>query len=187
MQKHYLVGHAIVSANDRIANADGVLPPELQNERDWELFQAALDRSQLVMLGRLSHEATPNARKRLRLIISSTASGLEKRDDAFWLNPAIVPLEQALREILPDGGVVGVVGGRFVFDLVGANRFDAFHLARSPDVILPDGRGLFAACEAGVPAEAVLAGGGLSVTSETLIDPVPRVTLTVWGRPEATP
>ena len=36
-------GHAIVSADDRIAGADGLTPPSLNNPADWARFQAALD------------------------------------------------------------------------------------------------------------------------------------------------
>jgi hypothetical protein len=180
---HRLIGHAIVSADDRIADASGHMPETLRNEADWALFQAALDRAALTLIGRASHEATPNHKERRRLIVSSTAAGLEQRADGFWLNPAELPLVAALYRILPDGGEVAVVGGRGVFDLVGA-EFTAFYLARARRVRLPGGRGLFRACEHGVPAASVLLAGGLFADEELPIDPEAEVTLTIWRRPD---
>ena len=179
---HRLIGHAIVSADDRIADASGRIPEELHNEADWALFQAALDRAALTLIGRASHEATPNRKNRRRLIVSGGVRGLEDRADGLWLNPADLPLIVALYRILPDGGEVAVVGGQRVFDLVGAAGFDSFHLARARRVRLPDGRGLFAACERGVPAESILLAGGLVADGETLLDPEAEVTLTIWRR-----
>lgn len=180
---HRLTGHAIVSLDDRIADRRGRYPPALRNERDWALFQAALDAADLTLLGRLSHEAAANVRGRRRLVVSSRVRGLERRSDAWWLNPADMPLAAALDRLLPGGGDVAVPGGQAVFDLVGPGGFAAFHLARSPSVRLPAGRGLFAACETGSSAEALLMSGGLVAGPSRVIDPAAGVTLTVWMRP----
>jgi hypothetical protein len=182
---HRLVGHAIVSADDRIADAEGRMPEALHNEADWALFQAALDRSALTLIGRASHAAAPNLKKRPRLIVSGSARGLERRYGGFWLNPAEMPLTEALNVVLPRGGEVAVVGGQQVFDLVYLTAgFDAFHLARARRVRLPGGRGLFKACEErGVPAETLLAGAGLVAGPEEVLDPEADVTLTIWQRP----
>lgn len=179
---HCLVGHAIVSADDRIADAEGRFPDSLKNERDWTLFQAALDRADLSLIGRTSHEAAPNVKGRRRLVVSSTASGLERRPDAWWLNPEELPLREALMQLLPQGGEVSVPGGRGVFDLSLAFGFHAFYLVRAP-VRLPGGRGLFAACEAGTRAEDVLAHAGLVPAAQETIDPAAGVTRTIWSRP----
>lgn len=98
------------------------------------------------------------------------------------MNPAIVPLEEALKQLLPDGGDVAVVGGQGVFDLVGAARLAAFHLARARRLRLPGGRGLFHDCERGVPAASILLEGGLVAEAEAVIDPDADVTMTVWSR-----
>lgn len=182
---HRLIGHAIVSADDRIADASGRYPEALRNDADWALFQAALDRAAITLIGRVSHAATPNMKRRRRLIVSSTASGLERRDDGFWLNPEHVPIGEALDRLVPDGGEVAVVGGQRVFDLVGAGSFAAFHLARSPQVTFPGGRGLFRACEDGIPATAILLAGGLAADEPLLLDPAAGVTLTVWRKRSA--
>ena len=55
-------GYAIISDDDRIAGPDGLIPASLRNEKDWECFQRALASSDLVVLGRRSHELAPNVR-----------------------------------------------------------------------------------------------------------------------------
>lgn len=176
-----LVGHAVVSDDDRIADAEGRFPDALRNDADFRLFQAALARAGVSLIGRVSHVAAPNAERR-RLVVSRSAVGIERRTDAWWMHPS-VPLDEALAVVLPEGGEVSVPGGQGVFDLVGAERFAAFHLVRVPGVRLPGGRGLFVACEAGTSAEAVLAAGGLVAGPAETIDPVAGVTRVIWARP----
>ena len=178
---HRLIGHAIVSADDRIADAAGRFPAALHNAADWERFQAALDRAALTLLGSASHAAAPNVKGRRRLVVSTRANGLERRGDAWWMNPSM-SLGEALEKLVPGGGTIAVPGGRAVFDLVGAAGFAEFHLARAHGVTLPGGRGLFATCEAGVPAAAILAAGGLVAGGEEMIDPAAGVGLTLWRR-----
>ncbi|MDE3175476.1 MAG: hypothetical protein KGM15_05120, partial [Pseudomonadota bacterium] len=57
-------GYAIVSQDDRIADAAGIMPECLKNDADWAHFQAELDRADWIALGRASHEAAPNQRGR---------------------------------------------------------------------------------------------------------------------------
>lgn len=180
---HALIGYAIVSADDKIADAKGHFPDALRNEVDWAYFQSELDKAYLVVLGRLSHEAAMNVRGRRRLVISSEAHGLQARNDGWWLNPADMPLGRALDAIVPANAIVAVPGGQSVFDLVGPEGFSAFHLTRATKVQLRQGRGLFSACDRGVPADAVLAKGGLVARETELLDPATNVTLTVWERP----
>ena len=74
-------GYAIVSDNDCIADASGRTPDVLRNEADWAYFQAELGQSAVTVLGRLGHEANPNPKGRLRMILSSSSTGLERRRD----------------------------------------------------------------------------------------------------------
>jgi hypothetical protein len=119
------------------------------------------------------------------LIVSRGARALEHRADGDWLNPDEMPLADALDKAVPEGGEVAVVGGQQVFELVGAAGFAAFHLARARRVRLPGGRGLFEACEHGVPAASILAAGGLVADEGQVLDPDAEVTLTVWTRVSA--
>jgi hypothetical protein len=175
-------GYAIVSRDDRIAGADGVLPDSLKNEADWAYFQAELGRADWILLGRASHEATPNLKRRRRVVVSRSANGLEQRVDAVWWNPRDLPWAQAAAILAPRGARVAVPGGQVPFDLFLAEGFAAFHLSRATRVGLPGGRGVFSACERGETAEALLARAGLKPEPTRTIDAVEGVTLTVWRR-----
>jgi hypothetical protein len=179
-----LHGYAIVSEDDRIADAQGRFPDALKNEADWAYFQAGLDRTVLTLLGRRSHDASPNAKGRLRLVMSGSVAGLERRTDAWWWNPQSVSLAAALQAVAPTGGDVGVPGGQAVFEFLGPAAFSTFHLARAHGRVIPDGRGLFRACESGVPADAVLRAGGLVPESRRWLDEPQQVSLAVWRQPQ---
>lgn len=175
-------GYAIVSDDDRIAGADGATPPSLRNDADWAYFQRELDRAELIALGRLGHEANPNVKGRRRLVLSGQVSKLERRGDAWWWSPARAPWEEIAARLLPDGGRVAVPGGQGAFDLFREVGYSAFHLSRARGVRLDGGRALFAACDRGLSAEAVLGGAGLSPGAPETIDAAADVTLTVWRK-----
>jgi hypothetical protein len=173
-------GYAIVSDDDRIADAGGAMPRALRNEADWAYFQAELDRSDLIALGRASHEATPNLKGRRRLVLSRSACGLEARADGWWWNPRTAAWPEVVAALVGPGGRVGVPGGRAAFETFLKIGFTAFHLSRARAVVLPGGRGLFEACERGVAAEEILRGAGLCAGETIAIDQAARVELTVW-------
>jgi dihydrofolate reductase len=175
-------GYAIVSDDDKIAAADGLTPVSLRNEKDWDYYQRALANSDLVVMGRRSHEFEPNVRGDLRLVLSREGAGLERRGDAWWWDPTRVSWEQTVKRVLPNGGEVAVAGGQVAFDLFLAIGFDAFHLSRAKGVKLPGGRGVFAACDRGVPAETVLGAAGLAVSETIPLDPAHGVTMNVLRR-----
>ena len=176
-------GYAIASEDDRIADASGAMPAVLRNDADWAYFQAELDQADLIALGRSSHEATPNARGRRRLVLSRCAAALERRGDAWWWNPREIGWSEVAAKLVPNGGRVGVPGGQGAFDTFLRLGFTAFHLSRAQGVILHGGRGLFAACEAGVSASRVLGEAGLKAGDTLALDPAARVTLTIWRAP----
>ena len=175
-------GHAIVSGDDRIADADGVTPAALRNDADWARFQAALDAAAVTALGRLGHEANPNVRGRNRMVLSSRVKGVERRSGAWWWNPAGLSLAEALRQAAPDGGIVAVPGGRRVFDYFLDAGFDAFHLVRNRGVTIPGGVPVFSAVTASRTAENVLTTAGLAPGPVEVLDAAAGVTLTVWRR-----
>ena len=86
-------GHAIVSVDGMIAAADGSMPPELRSDADWRLFQAALDRAALVVLGRVGHAKHPNPGRR-RLVMTRSVGRLARDPDdplaTLW-NPRGAP------------------------------------------------------------------------------------------------
>jgi hypothetical protein len=173
-------GYAIVSDDDRIADADGRMPDVLRNDADWAYFQSELDRCSVVVLGRLGHEANPNPRQRLRLVVSSSSSGLERRNDGWWWNPAVLPWSEAIRLVAPQGGRIAVPGGRLVFDLFLKIGYTEFHLSRAGRTQFPDGVPVFSGCLRGQSAETVLAESGMRAAPHRILDPAGPVTLTVW-------
>jgi hypothetical protein len=178
-------GHAIVSVDGRIAGADGRTPPALRNDADWARFQAALDAAAAVVLGRIAHEHNPNSAGRNRIVVSSSAQGLERRADAWWWNPAEVSVAEALMTAAPGGGTVAVPGGRRVFDLFLGIGYDAFHLARAAGVKIPKGVPLFSAVNSDTLPEEILAEAGLLPDTPELLDRAKGVTLVTWRRPAA--
>lgn len=192
MNRVFIHGHAIVSADDRIADAQARMPLALLNDADFAYFQAHLDAADITVLGRLGHEAHPNIKGRRRLVVSSRANGLERCADANWWNPLIVPWKEVVARHLPNGGNVAVPGGRRVFDLFLDIGYDSFHLARNPELVIPDGVPLFSQCSKmtspetkghqAARAEAVLSRHGLMPQSSVFIDDSKCVTRVVWKR-----
>lgn len=170
-----IVGHAVVSADGRIADHLRQMPAALRNDKDWVRFQAALDRAQLVVLGRLGHEAHPNPGRR-RLVMTSRVERFEPIDDLVTLwNPAGMDFRDVAAELGVTDGVVAVVGGQQVFDYF-LRRFTRFDLVTVDGALLPDGVPCFST---GWPDE-VLAQAGLRVVERELLDP--GVRLDVWRR-----
>ena len=151
------------------------MPAALRNDKDWVRFQAALDRAQLVVLGRLGHEAHPNPGRR-RLVVTSRVERFEPIDDLVTLwNPAGMDFRDVAAELGVTDGVVAVVGGQQVFDYF-LRRFTRFDLVTVDGALLPDGVPCFST---GWPDE-VLAQAGLRVVERELLDP--GVRLDVWRR-----
>ena len=178
-------GFAIVSDDGCIADASGATPQALRNEADWAYFQGWLDRAALTVLGREGHLAHPNEKRRKRLVLSSSAKGIEERADGLWWNPAHVPVADALRIAAPAGGIVAVPGGQRVFDLFLAFGYDAFHLSRAHGVTQPGGVKLFSGLD-GETAEGRLVRHGLVPGATRMLDPANRVSLTVFRRDRST-
>ena len=181
--RYVIHGHAIVSADDRIADRNGVTPASLRNEADWARFQASLDLAAVTVLGRLGHEANPNVKGRSRLVLSSSAKGIERRADAVWWNPAEALFDDALALAAPAGGIVAVPGGRRVFDLFLSIGFDECHLSRATGVTIPDGIPIFSEVLAGRSAADILAAHGLVADPVEVLDPVASVEFTRWRPP----
>ncbi len=173
-------GYAIVSDDDRIAGANGLIPASLRNEKDWRYYQDALARSDLIVFGHRSHLAEPNERGDQRLVVSSRVAGLEQRPDAWWWNPERVGWAEVAQRLLPRGGEVAAPGGQGVYDLFLGIGYEVFHMSRAHGVTLPGGRAIFSACDKGVSAEAVLTNAGLRVSETIPLDPGHGVEMNIW-------
>lgn len=169
----HIVGHAIVSADGRIADRNHQMPPELRSDADWTRFQTALDAAALVVLGRLGHETHPNP-GRHRLVVTSRVDRLDRIDDLVTLwNPAGLDFTEALRELSVTEGTVAVTGGQRVFDLF-LQRFTQFDLVIVDRAMIPDGVPCFST---GWPDD-VLARAGMKVTRTEMLEL--GVRLQVW-------
>jgi len=174
------VGHAIVSSDGKIADANGGMPPEMFVEADWKSFQAALDDSDLVVLGRKGHARHPNP-GRNRLVLTSSVDGLvpDTVDQLAHLwNPATLSLETMLTDLSLSSGSIAITGGQSVFDYF-APYLTAFDLVECPDVELPGGVDCFSS---GMP-KAVLSRLGLKPEMSRTYDADRNVTATLWRRP----
>src|ERR1700689_159682 len=124
-----------------LADASGVMPETLKFEGDKQFFNAALDRADLIVHGRHSHERQPNSPQRKRIVVTRTIAGVA--DDpsnlkvTLW-NPASASFEAACGRAGVDAGTIAIIGGPDVFDMF-LDRYDTFWLSQAPKVRLPGG------------------------------------------------
>ncbi|THD64924.1 MAG: dihydrofolate reductase [Bradyrhizobium sp.] len=176
-------GYVIVSADGMLANADRVMPDELKFEGDKQFFSAALDRADLIVHGRNSHEDQPNSPKRRRLILTSKIPALApepSNPNATLWNPAGASFEAACARAGVSSGMVAIIGGPDVFAMF-MDRYDTFWLSQAPLVRIPDGT----PCFPGVPRHSpqdVLAAHGLKAGDTQILDAAAGVIVTPWRR-----
>lgn len=166
-----------------LADAAGVMPETLRFEADQRFFERGLDRVDVVVHGRHSHEHQPHSHVRRRLILTGQVPALAadpSNAKALYWNPAGASLEQALAAVEKPDARVGVIGGTRVFALF-LDRYDVFHLTRAPRVRLPGGRPVFPDVPALTP-EAVLAGHGLMRGRTLKLDRAKRLVVESWRR-----
>ena len=176
-------GYVIVSADGMLANAENVMPDELQFEGDKRFFSDALDHADLIVHGRNSHERQPNSPKRKRIVltrkIEAIASDPEHPKSLLW-NPAGAPFEAACERTGVTSGTIAIIGGPVVFDMF-MDRYDTFWLSLAPQVRLPGGEPCFPGVGARTPQE-TLASHGLKAGQSQVLDPTNQVTVTPWRR-----
>lgn len=166
-------GHALVSVDGMIAGADNRMPPALRHDADWQQFQAALDRAEIVVSGRKGHEMNPNPTRK-RLVLTRSVSGLQPDIGRATLwNPAGMSLGAALRQLGVTSGVVTVAGAFDAF----VEFYDVFVLAEMHRLAIPDG----VPCFSGGHPRVVLPLHGLQAGPLQVLDS--DLTLTRWQRP----
>ena len=179
-------GYAIVSEDGMLANANGVMPDAPKFEADKHYFERGLDRTDVVIHGRHSHEQQPHSPLRHRLIATRRIQALAPdpaNDKAWFWNPAGASLEQALDALgLPEARL-GIVGATDVFALF-LDRYDVFHLSHAAGVFLPGGTPVFPTVPTQSPEE-VLASHGLDRGRRRVLDQANGVTIRNWRRPPA--
>ena len=180
-------GYVIVSADGMLANADHVMPDELKFEGDKQFFTAALDRADLIVHGRHSHEDQPNSPLRKRIVLTGSVGAIAPdpaNAKAVLWNPAGAPFEAACGLAGVRSGTVAIIGGPEVFAMF-LDRYDTFWLSQAPLVRLPDGE----PCFPGVPArspEQILAAHGLRAGEAQVLDSANDVRVTPWRRIDQT-
>jgi hypothetical protein len=182
----FIEGYAIVSEDGMLADAAGVMPEALKIEADQRFFERGLDRVDVVVHGRHSHERQPHSHLRRRLIVTRQVAALapdpSNQMARLW-NPAGATLAQALDALgLPDAHV-GVIGATDVFGLF-LDLYDVFYLSRATGVRLPGGRPVFPQVPTRTPEE-VLAGHGLVRERRRVLGPAKSLTLDSWRRHDA--
>jgi dihydrofolate reductase len=183
MAREYSIeAYAIISADGMIANAAGVMPPELKVDADQRFFRAALDSAAAVALGRVTHEQERNLGRR-RLVLTRRVSGLAPDPNdhhaLFW-NPAGATWEAARVALGLRQGSLAVIGGADVYAVFLPIGYDAFHLTRANRAQLPGGYPVFPNLAPDRSPEDVLKEHGLRPGPLRLLDPAAGVTLVTW-------
>jgi dihydrofolate reductase len=176
-------GYVIVSADGMLANADHVMPAELKFDGDKKFFTAALDRADLIVHGRRSHEDQPNSRRRKRIVVTRRIGAIApdpSNPKATLWNPAGAAFEAACDFAGVRSGTVAIIGGPDVFAMF-MDRYDTFWLSQAPRVRLRGGE----PCFPGVPEHSpqdILAAHDLKAGEAQILDPANGVTVTPWRR-----
>ena len=177
-------GYVIVSADGMLANANCVMPDQLKFEGDKKFFTAALDRADLIVHGRRSHEGQPNSPQRKRIILTRSVGALApdpSNPKATLWNPAGAAFEAACGFAKVHSGTVAVIGGSDVFGMF-MDRYHTFWLSQAPRVRLPGGEPCFPGVPERSPQE-ILAAHGLKAGDPQILDAAHEVSVTPWRRP----
>src|SRR5512146_97113 len=117
MARH-IAGYAIISLDGMIADASGAMHEALKFSADKRFFERELERVDVVVHGRHSHEQQPHSRLRQRLIVTRRVGALAadpSNGRAMFWNPGGASLDEALAALGAPNRRVGVIGGTDVF------------------------------------------------------------------------
>ncbi len=176
-------GYVIVSAEGMLADARHVMPDSLKFKGDAAFFNAALDRADLIVHGRNSHEGQPNSPKRKRIILTRTIERIapdSSTPHATQWNPAGASFAAACEAAGVTSGTIAIIGGPIVFGMF-LDRYDIFYLSQAPQVRIEGGE----ACFPGVPEQTpqqILTAHGLKAAETEMLDPEFGVSVTAWRR-----
>jgi dihydrofolate reductase len=176
-------GYVIVSADGRLADERNVMPEALKFEGDKQFFTAALDRADLIVHGRHSHEGQPNSPQRKRVVVTRKVADVANDPSTpkatLW-NPANATFEAACNHAGVHEGTIAIIGGPDVFDMF-MDRFDTFWLSQASNVTLPGGEAVFAGVPEKTPQQ-ILSSHGLKPGRSLVLDAANGVTVTPWQR-----
>jgi hypothetical protein len=166
-----------------LANVAGVMPDELRFDADKRFFSAGLDRADLIVHGRNSHEDQPNSPKRKRIILTHRVSALAldpSNPKAVLWNPSGADFEAARNFAGAPSGTIAVIGGPDVFGMF-LDHYHTFWLSQAPHVRLPGGEGCFPGVPGQTPQD-ILAAHGLRPGAAQILDSANDVSVTPWRR-----
>jgi dihydrofolate reductase len=177
-------GYVIVSADGMIADSKGEMPPSIRNDADQRFFQEALDHVAVVVHGRHSHEGSPRAARRRRLVVTRQVAALapdSEYPNALLWNPVGASFDAALARLGVSDGIIAVIGGTEVFSLF-LPQYDAFHLSRAANARIPGGVPVFSEVGPNATPDDVLARHGLKPGPRRDLDPAAGVSVVTWQR-----
>jgi len=176
-------GYVIVSADGNLADERHVMPETLKFEGDKQFFTAALDRADLIVHGRHSHEGQPNSPRRKRIVVTrhvaDVAADPSTTNATLW-NPAKATFETACDLAGVHKGTIAIIGGPDVFDMF-MDRYDTFWLSQAANVTLPGGEPVFSGVPKQTPQQ-ILSRHGLKPGPSLVLDAENGVTVTPWQR-----
>lgn len=176
-------GYVIVSGNGMLADANGVMPPELKFQGDQKFFSGALDDATVIVHGRNSYEDQPNSPQRTRIILTRSIKDIARDPSnakaTLW-NPAGASFEAACEQAGVHTGTAAILGGPIVFGMF-LDRYDTFWLSEAPQVLITGGEGALPGVPAHTPRQ-VLAAHGMKPTDVRVLDAAHEVTVTAWRR-----
>ena len=176
-------GYVIVSADGMLADAGHAMPEQLKFRGDKQFFTSALDRADLIVHGRHSHEDQPNSPRRKRIVVTRTIGAVapdSANPRAILWNPAGAAFEAACEYAGVASGTVAIIGGPDVFGMF-MDRYDTFWLSQAPRVRLPGGEPCFPGVPGRSPQE-ILAAHGLKAGDAQIFDAGEGVSVTPWRR-----
>jgi hypothetical protein len=176
-------GYVILSADGMLADASGVMPPDLKFDGDQKFFDAALDRADLIVHGRHSFEDQPRSPLRTRIRVTRTVPALGQdpaNAKATLWNPAGASFEDACRQAGVVAGTAAIIGGPDVFGMF-MDRYDVFWLSQAHRLTIPDGTGGFPGIPQRTPQD-ILAAHGLKAAETRVLDALRGVDVTAWRR-----
>ena len=180
---HY-EGYAIVSADGMIADADGRMPPALQNPADQRFLSEALDRAAVLVHGRHSHEGHRNSPRRRRVVLTRRVAWRspptrKRRIRCCGTRPAR-RFSAACEALGVAGGSAAILGGPEVYALFLELGYDRFVLSRAAELSLPGGLPIFG--RGRLPVDEALAAAGLTPAEPRWLDREAGVSLTAWRK-----
>lgn len=181
-------GYAIVSADGFIADNRGRMPKALCFDADWAHFRAALKQADLMILGRHTHELSPNRTNRPRLVASrGVRAVIQENAVTWWANPKEVTPASAVAAVAGSHAKVMVAGGTGVYSWVlGEATYHTFYLSVARKVTLGTGRPLLDGTSDLTSIFDAFSAKGLAIQERSCLDEVQDVELLMLCQDDAT-